>query len=207
MTTIFLIASILISALAFQNKDMQQKLIFNPYMVHTQKQWYRYFSSGFIHADFVHLALNMFVLYNFGKATEKFYSDAFGERGNTYFFILYMSALPIALISSYIKNKNNPVYNSLGASGAVSAIVFSFIVFAPMSQFYLFGLTTLTLPGIIYGILYLVLCYYMSKKNMDNINHDAHLWGAIYGFAFTILLKPSLLVDFFHKLVFLRNVL
>ena len=203
MTTFFLIATILVSALAFQNQSLNRKLIFNPYLIHSQKQWYRFFTSGFIHADVIHLAVNMFVLYSFGGIVEYYYSEVFGERGSFYFVILYVSSLMMSLIPTYNKNKYNLLYNGLGASGAVSAVVFTFILFDPLKTLSLYYI--INLPGILFGILYLGYCYYMGKRGGDNINHSAHLWGAIYGFAFTVLLKPYLLAEFFEKLIFFRN--
>ena len=203
MTTFFIIITIIVSALAFQNHSIYRKLIFNPYTINSQKQWYRFFSSGLIHADVIHLAINMLVLYSFGGIVEYFYLEAFGERAGLYFIILYVSSLMMSLIPTYNNHKLNPSYNGLGASGAVSAVVFSLILFNPMHRLCLYGF--ICLPGIIFGALYLAYCIYMGKRGGDNINHSAHLWGAIYGFSYTFLLKPSLLMDFFEKLIYFRN--
>ncbi len=203
MTTFFLIITILVSAYAFQNDSIKNKLIFNPYAINQRKEWYRFFSSGFIHADIVHLAINMLVLYSFGGIVEYYYSVVFDERGKFYFFLLYVSSIMFSLLPTYNNHKQNPMYNGLGASGAVSAVVFAFILFDPVKRLCLYGF--ICLPGILFGLLYLGYCYYMSKKGGDNINHSAHLWGAVYGLVFTILLKPSLLVNFFERLVYFRN--
>lgn len=205
MTIIILIITILVSFLAFQNPSLKSKLIFNPYAIHAGKQWYRFFSSGFIHADVIHLVINMFVLYSFGSNVEYYFSAVFGERGPFYFIVLYVSALFMSLVPTYNNHKNDPSYNGLGASGAVSAVVFTSILFDPITKLCLYGI--ICLPGIIFGVLYVGYCYYMSKRGGDNINHSAHLWGAVYGFTFTVLLKPSLLADFFGKLMFMRNAL
>jgi membrane associated rhomboid family serine protease len=203
MTTIFIIITIILSLLAFQNHKLYSKLIFNPYTIYTNKQWYRFFSSGFIHADLFHLAINMLVLYSFGAVVEYFYQETFGERGSFYFVLMYISSLMISIVPTYNNHKLNPAYNGLGASGAVSAVVFSYILFDPLRTLSLYYI--INLPGIVFGILYLGYCYYMGKRGGDNINHSAHMWGAIYGFVFTVLLKPSLLLDFFQKLIFFRN--
>jgi membrane associated rhomboid family serine protease len=203
MTTIFIIVTIIISVLAFQNHKLYSRLIFNPYSIYTNKQWYRFFSSGFIHADLIHLAINMMVLYSFGSVVEYFYQDTFGERGSFYFVLLYLSSLMMSIVPTYNNHKLNPAYNGLGASGAVSAVVFSYILFDPLRTLSLYYI--INLPGIIFGILYLVYCYYMGKKGGDNINHSAHMWGAIYGFGYTVLLKPSLLLEFFEKLIYFRD--
>ncbi len=203
MTTIFIVITIIVSVLAFQNQTLYSKLIFNPYIINGQKQWYRFFSSGLIHADVIHLAINMLVLYSFGGMVEYYYSEIFGEKGEFYFLILYVSSLMISLIPTYNSHKFDPAYNGLGASGAVSAVVFTLILFNPVHRLCLYGF--ICLPGIIFGVLYLVYCYYMGKRGGDNINHSAHMWGAIYGLSFTVLLKPSLFMDFFEKLLYFGN--
>jgi membrane associated rhomboid family serine protease len=205
MTTFFLIVTILVSLSAFQNHSLYSKLIFNPYSIHSRKQWYRFFSSGFIHADLLHLAINMLVLYSIGGIVEFYYSQVFGDRGAFYFFLLYMSSLMFSLLPTYNSHKMNPSYNGLGASGAVSAVVFAFILFDPVKRLCLYGF--ICLPGIIFGVLYLGYCYYMGKRGGDNINHSAHLWGAVYGLVFTILLKPALLVNFFERIFYFSNAL
>ncbi len=203
MTNFFLLITIGVSLLSFRDERITQKLIFNPYTIHNRKQWYRFFSSGLIHADAMHLIINMLVLFSFGGIVESNYAEAFGERGTLYFFILYASSLVMSQLPTYNNHKQNSLYNSLGASGAVSAIVFAYILFDPLNKLCLYGI--LCLPGILFGIAYIGYCMYMSKRGADNINHSAHMWGAIYGFAYTLLLKPSLLIEFFDKLIYFRN--
>jgi len=180
-------------------------MIFNPYIIHSDRQWYRFISSGLIHADWIHLLVNMFVLYSFGGIVEQYFRMAFGEKATMNFILLYFGGMVTSVLPTYLKNRNNPGYNALGASGAVSSIVFAFILFNPLQKLSLYGL--LSLPGIIFGIIYLVYCYYASKRGGDYINHDAHLWGALFGFFFTMLIKPSLIMDFFEKLIYFRNVI
>lgn len=175
------------------------KLIFNPYMIDKHKQWYRFITSGFIHADILHLAVNMFVLFSFGGIIESYFNAYFGERSAYYYLLLYFGGLVTSVIPTYKMNKENMCYNALGASGAVSAVIFAFILLEPMQKICLYGL--LCLPSIVFGVAYLFYCYYMNKKRVDNVNHNAHMWGAIFGFIFTILLKPDLLVLFFQKLI------
>ena len=203
MTTVFIVITIIVSLLAFQNHELRSKLIFNPYTINTRREWYRFFSSALIHADVIHLAINMLVLYSFGAIVEYYYSIAFGERGNFYFIVLYVSSMMMSLIPTYNNHKLNPAYNGLGASGAVSAVVFALILFDPITRLCLYGF--ICLPGIIFGLLYLAYCYYMGKRGGDNVNHSAHLWGAVYGFAYTVLLKPTLIMDFFGRLIYFRN--
>lgn len=205
ISTILVIVTIGISLLAFSKDEYMGKLIFNPYMIDKHKQWYRFISSGFIHADVIHLAVNMFVLFSFGGIIEQYFNAYFEDRASYYYILLYFGGMITAVIPTFNKNKNNMYYNGLGASGAVSAVIFAFILLEPMQRICLYGI--LCLPSIIFGVAYLIYCYYMGKKGKDNVNHDAHLWGALFGFFFTVLLKPDLLVSFFQKLIYFRNVI
>src|SRR5690242_20557703 len=126
ITVILVIANCLISFFAFQNTPLRQRLIFNPYVIHQRAQWYRFITSGFIHADWIHLLVNMFVLYSFGQMVEANYSDIFEEKGTYYYLLLYFGGLMISIAPTYAKQKDNPGYNALGASGAVAAVMFAF---------------------------------------------------------------------------------
>lgn len=198
MTLYIIIATAVISLIGFTQPGILSKLMFNPYSIAHRNEWYRFITSGFIHADWMHLLINMFVLYSFGQAVEFYYHTTFPEHGSYYFILLYAGALIISVAPTYAKHKNNAYYNALGASGAVSAVLFAAIIFNPLSPIYIYGL--IKLPGIIVGAAYLFYEYSMGKKQDGNINHDAHLWGAIFGMLFTISLKPSLIIDFFSKL-------
>jgi membrane associated rhomboid family serine protease len=202
MTLLIIILTTLISLAGFYNSELTSKFIFDPYQIHHRKEWWRFITSGFLHADFLHLFINMFVLYSFGQAVEYYYAIAFGTKGQWLYLALYLSSLIASSISTYEKNKNNVGYRSLGASGAVSAVVFTTILFNPYSKIYLYGI--IGLPGIVMGIAYLVYSYYMSKKEVgDHINHEAHFYGAVFGMAFTILYKPSLFLVFVKHLFLL----
>ena len=199
MTLLFTIITVIISLMALSNPDLMQKLIFNPYLIHKKNQWWRFFTSGFIHADFMHLAINMLVFYSFGKAVENYFAEVYADNAAFYFVFLYLGGLLISSAPTYAKNKNNYIYNSLGASGAVAAILFAAILFNPWNKIYIWGV--IPIPGIILGPLYLFYEYRSSHKGGDNINHDAHFWGAIFGLLFPILLKPSLGLDFLNLLL------
>lgn len=199
MTLIIILITVVLSLLAFSNEGILHKLIFNPYTVHRKNEWWRFFTSGFIHADFLHLGLNMLVLYSFGMAVEYYFDTIFDEKGGYYFVLLYLGGMLISSAPTYQKQKNNHYYNSLGASGAVSAILFAAIMLNPWNKIYLMGV--IAIPGIIFGPLYLFLEYRMSMKANDNINHDAHFWGAVFGFIFPIILKPQLGLDFINMLL------
>lgn len=198
MVTILIIVTVLLSLLAFTSKEALGRMIFNPYIIHEQKEWWRFVTSGFIHADWMHLLVNMFVFYSFGQATLESYKFAFEERAYYFFLLLYFGGMIIAGISSYKKNYENPDYNALGASGAVSAVVFAFILFEPMRNLYLFA--ALPIPGILFGALYLVYSYYEAKRAAGHVNHEAHFWGAVFGFTFTLVMKPDLIFGFYNSI-------
>lgn len=187
-TILIIIITAIISYIAFNNGKLMGELIFHPPAVQQKKQWYRFVTCGFIHADFQHLIFNMLTLYFFGTVVEEYYQMTLGSFG---FYTFYLLAIIVSEIPSYIKNRNNSRYYSLGASGGVSAVVFSYILFAPWQWF-----TFPPIPAILYGVGYLIYSVYMSKKQKDNINHDAHFWGAIFGIVFTIILNPKV-IDYF----------
>ena len=199
MTTILLGIILIMSLIAFKNEEYRNKWIFNPYLTKERNQWYRFVTSGFIHGDFMHLLINMLVFWSFGQAVESYFAYVFGQMATGYYLMLFFGALIISDLPTYFKHNSNPNYNALGASGAVSAVVFSSIVFAPMANIYLYGI--IGLPGILLGLIYLGYTFYMGKKGADNINHDAHLWGALFGFGFTIILKPELFMHFVNSII------
>ena len=184
--TILLIAiNVIFSVIGLSNADMMNKTIGWPYYTKRENQYYRFITSGFLHGDWMHLFFNMFTLYFFGRNIELLFTE-YGLGGNIAYLVLYFLALVIADIPSYIKNQDNIAYRSLGASGAVSAVVFAAIVFSPWSSIYLYG--ALKISAAVYAVLYIVYCVYMGKQQNDNVNHDAHLWGSLFGLAFTLAL-------------------
>jgi membrane associated rhomboid family serine protease len=162
------------------------KLIFHPYSVARDNQLYQYITSGFIHADFMHLAFNMFSFYMFGDLVEQYFSMLFGASGSFFYLLLYFSALIVCLVPTYYQHKNKYNYRSLGASGAVSAIVFAGIFLQPTMQIGFFIIPPI-IPGFIFGPIYLGLTAYLSKQGHGGINHSAHLWGSLYGILFLIM--------------------
>ena len=201
MTIPIIILTVLVSALSFQNQTWFNKLKLNPYRFYYKKEWTRILSHGFIHADWVHLLVNMFVLYSFGRSVEYYFSElkvaGYLSIPILHFLLLYFGGIVFSSIPSILKQKNNEWYNSVGASGGVSAIVFASIFFAPLHILYLYFIP---IPGIVFGILYLAYSHYMSKRNRDNINHEAHITGAIYGFLYPLVIDPSLIKVFFSQL-------
>ena len=174
--------------------------MFNAYEIKRKKEWYRFFSHGLIHADWVHLGLNIYVLYLFGGKVEHEFIKEFGMvRGIVNYLLLYIGGLAVSSFYSYAKHQDNPNYNSLGASGAVSAVVFASIALFPMDKLGII-LIPFYIPGVIFGALYLLYSNYMAKKQLDNIGHDAHFWGALFGFVITFVFNPSLLSSFVNQI-------
>jgi membrane associated rhomboid family serine protease len=202
MTYLIIGITVLISIAAFNNRDLYSKLLFNPYLVNSKKQYYRLLSHGFIHVDFMHLFFNMFVLYFFGIIIEHHFDDL-TEMGYIYFpkvwyLLFYLLGIVMATLPTLYKHKDDAYYNSVGASGAVSAVLFCSIFFEPYRMVYFYGI--IGLPGIVFGILYLIYSQYMSKKNIDNINHDAHFTGAVFGFIFPLFINYKLFYFFIEQI-------
>ncbi|MBL6449777.1 rhomboid family intramembrane serine protease [Fulvivirga sp. 29W222] len=198
VTLILVIITVLASLYAWNNQDLLRKWIFNPYSVNEYRQYYRFVTSGFIHNDFVHLLFNMLVLWMFGEQVEYVFAAIYGISGKAIFVALYLLGIIVSDIPTYLKHKNHAYYNALGASGGVASVLFSFILFAPAQKLYLYGI--IGLPGIVWAALYLLYSAYMGKRGADNINHDAHLYGALFGVGFTILVYPKVILHFIDQL-------
>lgn len=171
----------------YSHRDMTQ-YIFNPYEIKRNKRWYQFITSGFLHADLMHLFFNMLTLYFFADAV-------YFELGMRFFFI-YFGAMIVADIPDYFRHKDNYKFRSLGASGAVSGIIFASILFNPTSTLMIFPIP-LPIPAPIFAVLYLVYCSIANRRSQDNINHGAHFWGAIAGLLLTIIIEPSSIGIFF----------
>jgi len=193
MTYIIILITVIISIYANRNKFIFEKYKFNAYLTYHKKQWYRLVSHGFLHStnSYDHLIFNMLSLFFFGPVLEVYLNS------HLLFAVLYLSSIVIASLSSLYKHKDNYYYNSIGASGGVSAIIFACIFFDPMSSIYIMFIP-IPVPGFIYGIAYLVYSQYMSRKNSDNVNHDAHFLGAVYGFIFPLITGAATILDFIN---------
>lgn len=184
ITFILIAINVIVSLIGFSNADFIDKTIMWPYGIKREKQYYRVITSGFIHADFIHLLFNMFSFYYFGKAIE-FYFAQYGLGGNISYLLLYFLGIIIADIPSYLKHQDDYNYRALGASGAVSAVIFGCILFQPWGTILIYFIP---MPFIVFAFVYLGYCIYMSKKDLGHINHDAHLWGSLFGLIFTAVL-------------------
>ncbi len=200
MTLIILLITVAISLAALGNKGLFFKFLLNPYQAFHRKEYWRFLTSGFIHNSYAHLGFNMFTFYFFGGLVENTFHYRFGETDGTVLFVLlYLSAIVISDLPVAFKHKDNPGYNSLGASGAVSAVVFASILYYPTNKIYLFGL--IGLPGFILGTIYVIYSYRQGKNMGGNINHEAHLYGAIYGLIFGLLVYPQAGPEFFDQIL------
>lgn len=203
MTIVFIIITALVSILAFNNEHLFSKMQFNPYQVYHRKEYYRLLSHGFIHADWLHLIVNMIVLYSFGNAVESYFGqlEAAGlmKFGHAWFTFMYLAAIIFSSITTLAKHKDHVFYNSVGASGGVSAILFCSIFFNPWARLDLYF--AIPVPAIIFGVGYLVYSQYMSRRSVDNVNHDAHFVGAVFGFLFPMLIKFDFVQIFIDQLL------
>jgi membrane associated rhomboid family serine protease len=186
-----IIVTSLVSIYAFYNPALFERMKFSPYDVRHRGQAYRFLSYGLVHADWVHLFINMFVLYSFGKAVVEAYTFYFGMRGLLFYLMLYLGGIAFSVLVDYGKHKENVYYSAVGASGAVSAVLFASILLYPTGSVFIFPIP-FPVPSVIFGVLYLAYSVVMARRGRDNIGHTAHFMGAIFGLAFTIALKPAL---------------
>lgn len=198
MSLIIVLITIGFSVFAFYNQHIVHRLSLKTYQIIEQKEYYRILTHGLIHADWAHLLINMYVLYMFGKVAETYFAHFFEISSSVLFVIFYVAALAVTGVLSVIRHKKMPGYSAIGASGAVMAVVFATIFFDPWNKLWFFGVVPI--PGIVFGALYLGYSYYMEKKNTDNIGHDAHFSGAIFGLMFPVIMKFSLISHFFEQL-------
>jgi membrane associated rhomboid family serine protease len=198
LNIIIIILTSLVSVYAFYNAEIFSRLKFNAYAIKHRNQGWRFFTYGLVHAGWAHLLINMFVLYSFGKVVVQSFQHLFGIKGYLFYLLLYVGGILFSTLFDFGKHKDDPGYNAVGASGAVSAIVFASILLYPSGSLYLFPFP-FPIPSIVFGILYLIYTAYMAKRGSDNIGHNAHFWGAIFGLAFTLALKPGLAVMFWEQ--------
>lgn len=182
----------LVSLIAFNNPRIRQQLILWPPAVRRNHEYWRLLSYGLIHADGMHLFFNMFTLFFAGRYIEAYLTLRVGPLGLP---LLYLGGLLVSILPSYLKHQSDPNYYSLGASGAVAAVLFAFVLLQPGATIYVF---VIPMPALVFGVLYLAYTWYMDRQSRDNINHSAHLWGAGFGLMFMAMLEPQLVGRLLH---------
>ncbi len=195
LTLFIIIVTSLISYMGFSNRELFDKLKFNPYLVVHKQEYGRMFSHGLLHSGWTHLLINMFVLYSFGGQIEMMF-QIISSHGKTLYVLMYVLAFAAASIPALFKYRNLHYYNAVGASGAVSAVVFAGILIMPMSRISFIFLPFIRIPAVIFGLAYLLYSYYMAKRGADNVAHEAHFAGAVFGFIFPLIIEPRLFSNF-----------
>jgi membrane associated rhomboid family serine protease len=193
VASIIFIFTVVTSIYAFNDQTLYGKFMLHPYSVYRKDKIFTVITSGMIHADWMHLIFNMMTFVFFAFKLETLV-------GHWQFAVIYLVSMVLADVPSILKHKNDFWYNSLGASGAISGVLFSFILFYPLSKIYLF-LIPIGIPAVLFGVLYLIYCAYASRQSRDNINHDAHFFGALTGIILTILIQPGIIPHFLSALV------
>ena len=200
ITDIIVGITCLVSFPLMEKQTGKALLIFHPVTIREHHQWYRFVTSAFVHADVMHLAVNMFVLWSFGNAIERYYYPAFmGDFAAQKYMVLYFGGVVVSSVPSYFRQNRNPNYAALGASGGVSAVVFAAILFEPWQNLYLYGV--IAIPQILAGAAYLFYSWYKDKKATDNIGHMAHFAGAVWGLLITGLMNPELFTRFVQRVL------
>lgn len=195
LTLIIILVTTGISVMAFEKPELKYKYIFSPYQVIHHKKWYKVITHAFIHADWMHLGFNMYVLYLFGNLTEEFLVIQYDDLGYILYLALYIGGALFATLPAMTKHRDNDLYFSLGASGAVSSILFAAILIVPSMELLVFF--AIPMKAVLFGILYLVLEYVLSKNSKSRIAHDAHFAGAIFGIIFMLLLDFNYFINNF----------
>lgn len=200
MTIAIIGFTVLISIIAFNNRKVFEDMLFEPFVIHARKDWFRLLTHGFIHGNYPHLFVNMFVLYMFGPNVENGLLQITGRSATLPFLVLYLAGITLSSLPAYYKHRQDPTYRAVGASGATSAVVFASILMYPTSTMYLLILP-IPAPAWVFGILYLGYEWYMGKRGNDGIAHDAHFAGALVGMLFISLLEPDVVPAFFEAIM------
>ncbi len=200
VTLIIVIITCLVSIACFNNETLFNELKHYPIAEDRKSQYYRWLTSGFVHGDFMHLFINMFVLHEFGKTVEGYLIYHFGQTGGSILFLVtYILILIMGDIPTYFKHKDNAYFSSVGASGGVSGILFIYILLYPWNMLGLFAI--IPVPAIVFGVLYLWYSTWASKNQNTNIDHDAHFYGAIAGVLVAIVSRPAVFSEFINSLI------
>ncbi|MBR7026245.1 MAG: rhomboid family intramembrane serine protease [Bacteroidales bacterium] len=200
VTLLIILITSAVSILCFNGRLNFHALKFNAWEVWHRKQWHRMLTYGLVHGSWGHLLFNMLTLYFFGSVVEKYFASVFGaQQGTVLYVVLYVTALVVSTAGDLFKFRDDMNYSAVGASGAVSAVLFASILFEPRMGIYIFFIP-IPIPGYIFAPLYLLYCWYMARRNIDNIGHSAHFWGAVYGFIFPLVCRPDIISHFLSQL-------
>lgn len=194
LTLAIIAVTCIVSWIAFKDGKLMQRLLLWPPAVEKKHEYWRLLSYGLVHADFQHLLFNMITLFFFGRAMEWLYAQHLGSLGFLWF---YLGGLLVSILPTYIQNRRNANYRSLGASGAVSAVLFAFILLSPWSMIFVFFFPV---PAIVYAVAFVAFSIWMDHRGGSYINHSAHMWGAAYGIVFTVLMEPRVIPVFLQQL-------
>lgn len=195
VTMVLIAVTVLVSWQAFNNRRLLERLVLWPPAIDRHKQYDRLLTHGFVHADWTHLLFNMVTLFFFGGLIERAFAPYIGQVG---FVLFYLSAILVAILPTYLRHRHDPDYSSLGASGAVSAVLFAFVLLSPWSLIFVFFIP---MPAILYAVAYVGYSIWMDRRGRDNVNHSAHLWGAGYGLLFTVMMEPRVVQAFLARLM------
>lgn len=199
VTLIIIFLTVAVSLYGFYSEG-GRALVFNAYDIWHRKKWYKMFTYAFVHGGWGHLLMNMLTLYFFGSVVEAYFAAAFGETcGVVLYIVLYVSGILVSTTADLIRFRNDPLYSAVGASGAVSAVLFASILFEPRMGIYIYFIP-IPIPGYIFAPLYLLYCWYMARRRMDNIGHSAHFWGAVWGILFPLICNPRFFNHFIAQL-------
>jgi membrane associated rhomboid family serine protease len=194
VTALLLIIILITSIKAFSDPAFMNKLLFVPATIKRDREWYRFIGHGFIHANPMHLMFNLISFYSFGVVLEQQFVFEFQELGIIFYLLLFIGGLVFSSLFDYFKYQNNYSYAALGASGAVSAVIFAFIAINPSAKIGLMFIP-IPAPAWVFGLVYLVYCQFMARAQMDNVGHNAHFWGSVFGLIFVSVLKPEVLTN------------
>ncbi len=199
ITKIIAILVFLVSMQGFNDRNFFERYKHSPYLVVHNKEYYRLLTSGFLHGSWTHLLINLFVFWQFGDFVENFiFYSAYGRvLGGFLYALLVLLSIIAGNIHSTIQYKNDAYYGSIGLSGAVSAILFSYVLANPWSKVYLYAI--LPIYTVVAAVLYLIYSQWASKNSRDNVDHSAHFYGAIFGLVYTIAVYPDIVPYFINR--------
>jgi len=200
ITYLLIGVQVILSIMAFRDPTLKFRMIFSPSIIRHRQEYFRFLTSGFIHADYLHLFFNMWALFLFGQPVEEFLVSYYGFKGTYFFLLLFISGVVMANLPDYWLKRYQPSYLSLGASGGVSSVVFASILLSPLTKLIIFPIPV-PMPAWVFAILYTAYSVYMERRQMDHVNHLAHVIGGIWGVVFMTLLEPALLPAFLQQIM------